>query len=612
MVVLLKSLCILPLLFVVGCATPFFFGGQDPFKFDPFKGFFGGREEGGENNGGDNFFKGFFGGYGNAGGGDGGGDTGNDTPPPPPKSGLENKYIGGWELVSQNSRVSAMHLILLPKNNKAIMFDATVFGPSQIALARGNCRPIPGVKKEKDCWAHAVEYDLDTAATRPLKVLTDTWCSSGGLAADGTLVNTGGWNDGGRAVRYLSPCQNCDWREHPTALSGQRWYATQQILPDGSLIVVGGRRMFSYEYVRKEGVENPENYKLPFLRETTDDVENNLYPFVHLSTDGNLFILANNRSILLNTITNKIVRELPVLPGGSRNYPASGMSALLPIKLADENPAVIPAEVIVCGGAKPEAGRLAEKDIFLKALQDCARLQITDPKSNWESETMPTPRVMGDMLILPTGDLLMINGAKKGVSGWQFADDPNLTPMLYEPGKPKDERFTELKPSTIPRMYHSSSAVLPDGKILVAGSNTNNGYNFTGVKFPTDLRVEKFWPPYLDPLLAVHRPVIAEDSTPEKIKYGQNFEIQITLKLSELDKSKLEVTMYAPPFTTHGYSMNQRLLILETREVVEVEGGTYQIPALAPPTSVVAPPGYYIVFVVHRGVPSRGVWVHIQ
>lgn len=173
MAVLLKSLCILPLLFVVGCATPFFFGGQDPFKFDPFKGFFGGREEEGENNGGDNFFKGFFGGYGNAGGGDGGGDTGNDTPPPPPptKSGLENKYIGGWELVSQNSRVSAMHLILLPKNNKAIMFDATVFGPSQIALARGNCRPIPGVKKEKDCWAHAVEYDLDTAATRPLKVV---------------------------------------------------------------------------------------------------------------------------------------------------------------------------------------------------------------------------------------------------------------------------------------------------------------------------------------------------------------------------------------------------------------------------------------------------------
>lgn len=56
-----------------------------------------------------------------------------------------------------------------------------------------------------------------------MQVLTDPWCSSGGLSPDGTVVSTGGWHDGGRAVRYLPECATCDWREYPTALTGERW-----------------------------------------------------------------------------------------------------------------------------------------------------------------------------------------------------------------------------------------------------------------------------------------------------------------------------------------------------------------------------------------------------
>lgn len=82
---------------------------------------------------------------------------------------FETDYKGKWELVSKSSGASAMHMILLP-TNKAIMYDATVFGPSEIPLAKGNCRPVPGKPKELDCWAHAVEYDIETAELRPLKV----------------------------------------------------------------------------------------------------------------------------------------------------------------------------------------------------------------------------------------------------------------------------------------------------------------------------------------------------------------------------------------------------------------------------------------------------------
>jgi hypothetical protein len=52
----------------------------------------------------------------------------------------------------------------------------------------------------------------------------DPWCSSGGLAADGTLVSTGGWLRGSRTVRFMRPCNDCDWKEFQTALADSRWY----------------------------------------------------------------------------------------------------------------------------------------------------------------------------------------------------------------------------------------------------------------------------------------------------------------------------------------------------------------------------------------------------
>ncbi|CAO2841906.1 unnamed protein product [Amaranthus hypochondriacus] len=100
---------------------------------------------------------------------------------------------------------------------------------------------------------------------------------------------------------------------------------------------------------------------------------------------------------------------------------------------------------------------------------------------------MPSARVMSYMLNLPKGDAITLNGAKKGTSGWQFADEPIFTPFLYSPWKPNGKRFKVLAPTTIPRMYQTSAAILRDARIFVAGINTNPGYQFQNVKFPTIL-----------------------------------------------------------------------------------------------------------------------------
>lgn len=239
---------------------------------------------------------------------------------------------------------------------------------------------------------------------------------------------------------------------------------------------------------------------------------------------------------------------------------------------------------------------------------------ITDPEPKWKTEYMPSGRVMGDCLILPNGQLLFINGAQKGTAGWWDADQPNFTPILYSPEKPENERFRVLKPSEIARMYHSTSAVIPSGKIWVAGSNTHDTYKDND-KFPTETRIEAFSPPYLDQNLDKYRPHIAEDSSEKKLRYGVEFETQFSVQDGDggLTKNDIKVTMYFPPFTTHGYSMHQRLLVLKTENInVEAPTGVYKVRSMAPPSGETAPPGYYLLFVVHRGVPSTGMWVHIQ
>ncbi|XP_054798231.1 aldehyde oxidase GLOX1-like [Prosopis cineraria] len=532
----------------------------------------------------------------------------------PAKPDFETVSLGMWELLNVNTGVSAMHVQLMA-NNRIILYDTIIYRISRIKALPGDCIQFldPQNVTQQDCWAHVVEYDIETnQVVRPIKIETDPWCSSGGVAPDGSLVSTGGFMTGTRSLRFLSDCDNCPWRDYPNTFKEDRWYATQAKLADGGFILVGGRRAFSYEYIPLEGEKSDKLHFFPFLYETSDLEENNLYPFVHLSVDGNVFVFSNNRSLLLNPKTNKIVRTFPVLPGGSRNYPASGMSALLPIKL-DADGKAESAEVMVCGGNTPDAFHIAETlKQYLPALQDCNRMVITDREPAWDSEMMPSRRTMGDLLNLPNGQLLFINGAENGTSAWWDADVPNLTPVLYSPDKPKGERFKVMAGTSIARMYHSTSAVLPNGKIWVSGSNTHNTYRDVD-KFPTETRVENFSPPYLDPALDGFRPVIVDASSTKLLNYKKTFETGFTVTdgTATFTKNDIKVVMYAPPFTTHGFSMNQRQVVLPPETLTVGAGGVYTITSMAPASGEVAPPGYYLLFVVHRGVPSKGLWVQI-
>ncbi|KAI3672706.1 hypothetical protein L6452_38803 [Arctium lappa] len=96
-----------------------------------------------------------------------------------------------------------------------------------ISLPTGICRNDPkDYIFKNECTAHSVEYDVASNSIRPLMVLTDVWCSSGGLMPEDNLVQTGGFNDDDHVVRvFNNSCGSkyCDWVEMQSGLVHRRW-----------------------------------------------------------------------------------------------------------------------------------------------------------------------------------------------------------------------------------------------------------------------------------------------------------------------------------------------------------------------------------------------------
>lgn len=121
---------------------------------------------------------------------------------------------------------------------------------------------------------------------------------------------------------------------------------------------------------------------------------------------------------------------------GLRNSLSSGSSVLLPLESSTTFSEV---EVLVFRGASNESSySKVNQGRFLPTSNSCDRLRFIHSNPHWMMETMPTRKVMGDMLLLPTGDVLIINGASKGTTGYNLAHGPVLRPVLYRTLKTTD------------------------------------------------------------------------------------------------------------------------------------------------------------------------------
>jgi hypothetical protein len=290
-----------------------------------------------------------------------------------------------------------------------------------------------------------------------------------------------------------------------------------------------------------------------------------------------------NQARILSNTNFDTVTQLPGVPAsapgdfnGGRTYPWSGVGVPLPQKAPYNDP----LQILICGGATTSND----------GLDTCVSIAPEVPNAQWVVERMPSKRVMACMVSLPDGTFLIANGAHVGVSGFASASSPNMVAVLYDPSLPVGQRMRELASTPIARLYHSELILLPDGSVLVSGSDPRDQ------NFPQEYRHEKFSPPYLS--LPGNRPVF--QLLNNQWNYGQNYAINLQFK-----SAKLRVSLVAGASSTHGNTMGSRTLF----PAFNCNGNTCQI--TAPPNANICPPGWYLLFVLDGPKPSIGTWVRI-
>ena len=175
----------------------------------------------------------------------------------------------------------------------------------------------------------------------------------------------------------------------------------------------------------------------------------------------------------------------------------------------------------------------------------------------------------------------MIGGSTTNPSDWSgyFFDGVRLPEVFNPVGGPlsKGSWRTIEAEAHIPRVYHGVALLLPDGRVWTAGSNPFGD----GQPADCDLHIELFEPWYFDRL----RPVIT--GALDHVKHGQAFEIGIQAGAVQ------RVVLIRAGAVTHGFIFDQRYVGLPFERIAPT-----RLRVSAPPTSWVAPPGTYLLFVV--------------
>jgi hypothetical protein len=295
-----------------------------------------------------------------------------------------------------------------------------------------------------------------------------------------------------------------------------------------------------------------------------------LYPRMHLSTDGRVFYAGSGRgSRFFDPATNAWTAVVATTNfTGSRSY---GTSVLLPLTPTDG----YKPRVMILGGASPAT-----------ATTEIIDLSAATPV--WQyGPSMSQARIQLSATILPNGKVLAVGGSVNN----EDAATASLNADLYDPAT---NTFSSAARNVYPRLYHSASLLLPDATVLLIGGNPQRG-NY-------ERRLEIYSPAYLFDATGgpSFRPTITGvPSAP--IAYNTSFQVQTP------DAATISsVVLVRPGAATHAFDMDQRLVGMPFTT------GNGVLNVTSPPNGNIAPPGYYMLFVLNgAGVPSVAKFVRL-
>jgi hypothetical protein len=211
--------------------------------------------------------------------------------------------------------------------------------------------------------------------------------------------------------------------------------------------------------------------------------------------------------------------------------------------------------------------------------------------------SMAYGRRQNNLTVLADGTALATGGNSSGAS----LVDINAGVYAAELWNPATGQWTTLSSMQVTRQYHSTALLLPDGRVLSAGGGICGTCDTVGY---LNKNAEIFSPPYLfakdgSGSLAP-RPTVT--AAPGTVSEGSQFTVS-TPDAASITK----VALVKLGAVTHSNNMDQRYVPLS------FTAGNGSLTVTAPANINIAPPGYYMLFIVNSaGVPSVAPIVNVS
>jgi Domain of unknown function (DUF1929) len=325
-----------------------------------------------------------------------------------------------------------------------------------------------------------------------------------------------------------------------------------------------------------------------------------IYPRIHLLPNGQVFC---STPLGTNTAQSQVIDPSTGARSFSGDAPPDrinrgefftqeGTSVLLPL-LPSEG---YRARILLCGAAQPKIMHLGGSNLHW---QPTAPRQL--PASPPRYGVSNPQRNNATAILLPTGDVFVCGGTA-GSRVPQSPTDPPPPPTdptavleseIYHPSQDNQpDRWESLPAASVIRNYHSVALLLPDGRVWTAGSD----HNAEKRRENLEPRIEILNPPYA---AGPGRPEI--DETVAEVSPAALFVIK-TRQAGAITR----VAMLRTGSVTHSFHSDQRYIGLKFTAAFP------ELVAAAPPNHNIAPPGYYLLFIIDQdGLPSKGRFIHL-
>jgi len=382
---------------------------------------------------------------------------------------------------------------------------------------------------------------------------TDIFCGSqvvlpqGGqvfLAGGDNWTGTGTTNTGNNNSNVLTLSSNVLARGNN--MNRARWYSGSTVLLNGEVYVQGG----------SSGTDRPEvrqaNGTFRLLSTTDTSTLDFMYPRNFIAPDGRVFGYDSGG------------RMYYVNPSGTGSITTVGQFASQ-FRGSDASAAMFrPGRILQFGGNSNGA----------LVIDITSGTPVVTP-----TQSMSSQRRLVNATVLPNGKVLATGGS-------QVNNDLTGVNNSAEIWDPTTGTWTRGPDGQRPRLYHSMSLLLPDGRVLVGGG---------GAPGPVqNMNMEVYLPPYLFDGTGARAMQPRLTSAPGQIDIGETFFLDFT---DAADISR--VTMVKTASVTHSWNMEQRFI-----ELTFVRDGS-RLRVQAPTRAADAPPGFWMVYALNEnGVPS--------